>query len=102
MQLPENVQKFLEKPNFAVLATDPRNVPSPRHHTKSSYEEMVELAAWGAKVLRLPCVQYARRYNVRVHVRPTSWQKEGGWVVHENRRDRLGRAQVSGGGRGAG
>jgi len=64
-----------------VFTADPRIVPSAKHIPRISYEEMLEMAACGAKVLHLRCVEYARRYNVPVHVRSSFSQKEGTWVV---------------------
>src|SRR5690606_41421087 len=52
-----------------VFTADPRIVPAARKIDQVSYEEMLELAACGAKVLALRSVEYARRYGVPVHVR---------------------------------
>ncbi|HSP37136.1 MAG TPA: aspartate kinase [Frankiaceae bacterium] len=52
-----------------VFTADPRIVRNAKKIETISYEEMLELAASGAKVLMLRCVEYARRYNVPVHVR---------------------------------
>ncbi|MFS0699030.1 aspartate kinase [Cellulomonas sp. 179-A 4D5 NHS] len=52
-----------------VFSADPRIVPSARKLDRISYDEMLEMAASGAKVLVLRCVEYARRYGVPVHVR---------------------------------
>src|SRR6185436_6828468 len=49
-----------------------------------SYEEMLELAAVGAKVLQLRSVEYARRHNVPLHVLPSYTEGEGTWVVEED------------------
>ncbi len=64
-----------------VFTADPRIVKAARQIPMISYEEMLEMAACGAKVLHLRCVEYARRYNVPVHVRSSFSQKEGTWVV---------------------
>src|SRR6185437_16375685 len=45
-----------------------------------SYEEMLEMAACGAKVLMLRCVEYARRYWIPIHVRSSFSSREGTWV----------------------
>ncbi|HSX66699.1 aspartate kinase, partial [Nocardioides sp.] len=45
------------------------------------YEEMLELAACGAKILHLRCVEYARRYDMPIHVRSSFSQTEGTWIV---------------------
>lgn len=64
-----------------VYTADPRIVPSARRIAKIGYGEMMELAAAGAKVLHLRCVEYARREKVRVHVRSSFSDKPGTWVV---------------------
>ena len=52
-----------------VFTADPRIVPNARRIDSITYEEMLELAACGAKVLMLRCVEYARRFNLPIHVR---------------------------------
>ena len=52
-----------------VFTTDPRTVPAARKIDRISYEEMLELAAAGARVLSARSVEYARRHGVRIHVR---------------------------------
>jgi aspartate kinase len=64
-----------------VFTADPRIVPAARRIPRISYEEMLEMAASGAKILHLRCVEYARRYNIPIHVRSSYSQKEGTWVV---------------------
>jgi aspartate kinase len=49
-----------------------------------TYDEMLELAASGAKVLHLRCVEYARRYNLPIHVRSSFTTNEGTWVVKDH------------------
>jgi aspartate kinase len=56
-------------------------VPSARKLTSVTYEEMLELAACGAKILHLRCVEYARRYDIPIHVRSSFSQLEGTVVV---------------------
>jgi aspartate kinase len=63
-----------------VFTADPRIVPSARKLDTVTYEEMLELAACGAKILHLRCVEYARRYDIPVHVR-SSFNKHDGTVV---------------------
>ena len=63
-----------------VYTADPRIVPDARRLEKVSFEEMLEMAACGAKVLMLRCVEYARRYNVPVHVR-SSYSTKPGTIV---------------------
>ncbi|MEU7767585.1 aspartate kinase [Nocardia sp. NPDC049190] len=60
-----------------VYTADPRIVSDAQRLEQVSYEEMLELAACGAKVLMLRCVEYARRYNVPVHVRSSYTDKQG-------------------------
>jgi aspartate kinase len=63
-----------------VFSADPRIVPNARRLPTVSYEEMLELAACGAKVLHLRSVEYARRYGVPIHVR-SSFSTKPGTVV---------------------
>ncbi|MFC7877955.1 aspartate kinase [Isoptericola sp. NPDC057391] len=63
-----------------VFTADPRIVPSARKIDRVTYEEMLELAASGAKVLALRAVEYARRYDVPVHVR-SSFSNTTGTLV---------------------
>ena len=63
-----------------VFTADPRIVPSARKLDRISYDEMLEMAASGAKVLMLRCVEYARRYQVPVHVR-SSFSTHTGTLV---------------------
>jgi aspartate kinase len=64
-----------------VFTADPRVVPTARKLKSVTYEEMLELAASGAKVLHLRCVEYARRYELPIHVRSSFSTNEGTWVV---------------------
>jgi aspartate kinase len=64
-----------------VFTADPRIVPSARQLKSISYEEMMELAASGAKVLHLRCVEYARRFDLPIHVRSSFSPQEGTWIV---------------------
>jgi aspartate kinase len=64
-----------------VFTADPRIVPSARRIPRISYEEMLEMAACGAKVLMLRCVEYARRYAIPIHVRSSFSNREGTWVT---------------------
>ena len=63
-----------------VFTADPRIVPGARRIPAISYEEMLEMAACGAKVLMLRCVEYARRYGIPIHVRSSFSNREGTWV----------------------
>ena len=60
-----------------VYSADPRIVPNARQLATVSYEEMLELAASGAKILHLRCVEYARRYAVPLVVRSSFSSKPG-------------------------
>ena len=66
-----------------VFTADPRIVPSARRVPKLSYEEMLEMAASGTKILHLRCVEYARQYSIPLHVRSSFSQKPGTWIVSE-------------------
>ncbi|MFZ9441684.1 MAG: aspartate kinase [Candidatus Nanopelagicaceae bacterium] len=66
-----------------VFSADPRVVPSARKLKSITYEEMLELAASGAKVLHLRCVEYARRFDLPIHVRSSFSGNEGTWVVKD-------------------
>jgi aspartate kinase len=66
-----------------VFSADPRIVPAARKLKSVTYEEMLELAASGAKVLHLRCVEYARRFNLPIHVRSSFSNLEGTWVVKD-------------------
>ena len=63
-----------------MFTADPRIVPTARKLDRVTYEEMLEMAASGAKILHLRCVEYARRYNIPIHVR-SSFNKLEGTVV---------------------
>ena len=67
-----------------VYSADPRVVPSARKLKTVTYEEMLELAASGAKVLHLRCVEYASRYDLPIHVRSSFSNQEGTWVVKDH------------------
>ena len=67
-----------------VFSADPRVVPAARKLKTVTYEEMLELAAAGAKVLHLRCVEYARRFNLPIHVRSSFTPNEGTWVVENH------------------
>jgi aspartate kinase len=64
-----------------VFTADPRIVPTARRIARITSEEMLEMAASGAKVLHLRCVEYARRFELPVHVRSSFSQREGTWVT---------------------
>ncbi|MHA7280810.1 aspartate kinase [Arthrobacter sp. MDT2-2] len=64
-----------------VYTADPRVVPSAQKIDTISSEEMLEMAASGAKILHLRCVEYARRFGVPLHVRSSFSHNEGTWVL---------------------
>ncbi len=65
-----------------VFTADPRIVPRAQQIPRLSYEEMLEMAANGAKILHLRCVEYARRNQMPIHVRSSFSDKPGTWVVN--------------------
>ncbi|HSK26816.1 MAG TPA: aspartate kinase [Jiangellales bacterium] len=65
-----------------VFTADPRIVPNARRIPHISYEEMLEMAACGAKILHLRCVEYARRYDMPIHVR-SSFSTLDGTIVSD-------------------
>ena len=67
-----------------VFTTDPRVCPDARKLDRVSYDEMLELASLGAKVLQIRSVECAKRYGVPVHVRSSLDESEGTWVVQED------------------
>jgi aspartate kinase len=64
-----------------VFTADPRIVRNARLIPQITYEEMLEMAACGAKVLMLRCVEYARRYGMPIHVRSSFTNRAGTWVT---------------------
>jgi aspartate kinase len=68
-----------------VFTADPNICSSARKLDRISYEEMLELASLGAKVLDIRSVSFARRYKVPLHVRSTFTDREGTWVVEETK-----------------
>lgn len=68
-----------------VYTTDPNVCSKARKIDRISYDEMLELASLGAKVLDIRSVTFAKRYNVPIHVRSTFTETEGTWVVEEDK-----------------
>ena len=64
-----------------IFSADPRVVPKARQVPRITYDEMMELAAAGAKVLHLRCVEYAKRFDLPIHVRSSFSDKEGTFVI---------------------
>jgi len=67
-----------------VYSADPRICPHARKLSRISYDEMLELASLGAKVLQIRSVEFAKRYQVPVHVRSSFSPDEGTWLVQED------------------
>jgi aspartate kinase len=78
-----------------VFTADPRLVPTARKLTRLTYDEMLELAASGARVLQLRSVEFARNHNVTLHVRSTFTDAEGTWIREEDEQ-MLEKAIISG------
>jgi aspartate kinase len=66
-----------------VYTTDPGICPDARKLARISYDEMIELASTGAKVLEIRSVEFAKKFSVPVHVRSTFAAAEGTWLVNE-------------------
>lgn len=79
-----------------VFTADPRIVPSARKRDRISYEEMLEMAACGAKILHLRCVEYARRYGMPIHVRSSFSQNPGTWIGHDSEEESMEAAIIAG------
>jgi aspartate kinase len=68
-----------------VFTTDPGICQAARKLARISYEEMIELASMGAKILEIRSVEFAKKFSVPVHVRSTFVDGEGTWVVKEDK-----------------
>jgi len=66
-----------------VFTADPNLVPDARKLDRISFDEMIELASLGAKVLQIRSARFAMRYGVPLHVRSSFEEAEGTWVVAE-------------------
>src|SRR6266511_3930924 len=78
-----------------IFTADPRIVPHARKLDVVSYDEMLEMAASGAKVLQLRSAEFARNHNVRLHVRSTFADSDGPWITEEDD-PMLEKAMISG------
>ena len=67
-----------------VYTSDPNVVPNARKIDRISYDEMLEMASLGAKVLQIRSVKFGKRYGIPIHVRSSFSKKEGTWVVAES------------------
>ncbi len=80
-----------------IYTSDPGMVPTARKLDKISYEEMLELASLGSKVLQARAVEFAMKFGVTLHVRPTAKpDTEGTWVVEEEKMTHLENILISG------
>ena len=67
-----------------VFTTDPEICQDAKKLARISYDEMIELASTGAKVLEIRSVEFAKKFSVPVHVRSTFADVEGTWLVKED------------------
>lgn len=68
-----------------VFTADPRIVPDARKIDRISYDEMLELSSVGAGVLQTRAVEFAKKYNVPIHVRNAGHDRPGTWIVAETK-----------------
>jgi aspartate kinase len=78
-----------------VFSADPRLVPNARKLDLLTFEEMLEMASSGARVLATRSIEVARSHNVRLHVRSTFEEGEGTWIREEDE-TMLEKALISG------
>lgn len=67
----------------AVFSADPRIVPKAREIKKLSFDEMMEMASLGSKVLHIRSVEIGAKFNVKIHLRSTFELREGTWIIPE-------------------
>jgi aspartate kinase len=79
-----------------VFTADPRIVPAAQKRDRISYEEMLEMAACGAKILHLRCVEYARRYDIPIHVRSSFSKLTGTWIADKTEDTDMEQAIIAG------
>ena len=79
-----------------VFTADPRIVATARQIPKLSYEEMLEMASSGAKILHLRCVEYARRFSLPIHVRSSFSTRPGTWIVDISAEEQMEAPIISG------
>ena len=77
-----------------VYTTDPNICPEARKLSRITYDEMMELASLGAKVLQIRSVEFAKKYNVPIHVRSSFSDRNGTFVTKED--EKMERVLVSG------
>jgi aspartate kinase len=66
-----------------VFTADPKIVPKAKKISRISYEEMLEMASLGAKVMQARSIEFAMKYNVRIHVRSSFSDNDGTWILPE-------------------
>src|SRR5687768_17819144 len=69
-----------------IFTADPRLVPGARKIDRISYDEMLELSGLGASVLQTRAVEFAKKYDVKIHVRNSQNDSQGTWIVAETDR----------------
>jgi aspartate kinase len=77
-----------------VFTADPRIVPDARKLDRISYDEMLEMAATGARVMQSRSIEFGKNYGVVIHVRSSFSDKEGTWIVDDA--ERMEKAIISG------
>jgi aspartate kinase len=77
-----------------IFTADPRIVRNARKIPRITYEEMLEMAASGSKILMPRCVEYARRYGMPIHVRSSFSEREGSWVTGHTSTEEAGMEQA--------
>ncbi len=74
-----------------VFTTDPRLVKDARKIQTISYEEMLEMAGSGAQVMQARSIEVAKKYKIEIHVRSTFLEKEGTYIISE---EKIGRKKM--------
>ncbi len=67
-----------------VYTADPRIVENAKKIPVISYEEMMEMASLGAKVMQIRSVEFAAKYGVKIHVKSSFLEEDGTWIVEES------------------
>ena len=67
-----------------VFTADPRIVENAKKIEMISYEEMMEMASLGSKVMQIRSVEFAAKYGVKIHVKSSFLDEDGTWIVEEN------------------
>ncbi len=69
----------------AVFTADPRLIPKAKEIPTLNYDEMMEMASLGSKVLHFRCVELAAKYKIKIHLRSTFETREGTWILPEEK-----------------